>query len=365
MLVMVCGCMMQEEGSAEKIKKRFRFVDVVFGTHNPHLLPKLMYEALTKREPQYSIWEKEEDIVEEMPVLREKDASAWINIMYGCNNFCSYCIVPYVRGRERSRKSEDIILEAESLAKSGVKEITLLGQNVNSYGKNCDEISFPELLRELNKVEGLERIRFMTSHPKDLSDELIKAMAECDKVCKYIHLPVQSGSNRILKLMNRKYTREDYFLLVEKLKKAMPEIAISTDIIVGFPTETDEDFEETYDLYKRVCFNAAFTFIYSPRIGTPASVMEGQVSEEKNKERMARLIKLSEECTLKANSIYLDKTYPVLVEGISKRDKDMVSGRTDHGRMVSFLGTEELLGKTVNVKITKVKLNTLMGEMEE
>ncbi len=365
MLVMVCGCMMQEEGSAEKIKKRFRFVDVVFGTHNPHLLPKLMYEALTKREPQYSIWEKEEDIVEEMPVLREKDASAWINIMYGCNNFCSYCIVPYVRGRERSRKSEDIILEAKALAKSGVKEITLLGQNVNSYGKNCDEISFPELLRELNKIEGLERIRFMTSHPKDLSDELIKAMAECDKVCKYIHLPVQSGSDRILKLMNRKYTREDYFLLVEKLKKAMPEIAISTDIIVGFPTETDEDFEETYDLYKRVCFNAAFTFIYSPRIGTPASVMEGQVSEEKTKERMARLIKLSEECTLKANSIYLDKTYPVLVEGISKRDKDMVSGRTDHGRMVSFLGTEELLGKTVNVKITKVKLNTLMGEMEE
>ncbi len=365
MLIMVCGCMMQEEGSAEKIKKRFRFVDVVFGTHNPHLLPKLMYEALTKREAQYSIWEKEQDIVEEMPVVREKDASAWINIMYGCNNFCSYCIVPYVRGRERSRKSSDIILEAQELAQSGVKEITLLGQNVNSYGKNTDEISFPDLLRELNKVEGLERIRFMTSHPKDLSDDLISAMAECDKVCKYIHLPVQSGSDRILGLMNRRYTREDYFLLVEKLKKAMPEIAISTDIIVGFPTETDEDFEATYDLYKKVCFNAAFTFIYSPRIGTPASVMEGQVSAEKTKERMARLIKLSEECTLKANSIYLDKTYPVLVEGISKRDKDMVSGRTDQGRMVSFLGTEELLGKTVNVRITKVKLNTLMGEMEE
>lgn len=365
MLVMICGCMMQEEGSLEKIKKRFRFVDVVFGTHNPHLLPKLMFDALTKNEAQYSVWEKEEDIIEEMPVVREKDASAWINIMYGCNNFCSYCIVPYVRGRERSRRSEDIIKEASSLAQKGIKEITLLGQNVNSYGKNCDEISFPDLLRELNKIDGIERIRFMTSHPKDLSDDLIKAMAECEKVCKYIHLPVQSGSDRILNMMNRRYTRNDYFLLVEKLRKAMPDIAISTDIIVGFPTETDEDFEDTYDLYKKVCFNAAFTFIYSPRIGTPAAKMEGQVTDEKNKERMARLIKLTEECTLKANSIYLDKTYPVLVEGISKRDETMVSGRTDHGRMVSFPGDESLLGKTVNVKITKIKLNTLMGEMEE
>ena len=365
MLIMICGCMMQEEGSKEKIKKRFRFVDVVFGTHNTHELPKLMFLALTKNEAQYSIWEKEESIVEEMPVLREKDSLGWINIMYGCNNFCSYCIVPYVRGRERSRKSEDIITEAISLAKNGVKEITHLGQNVNAYGKNCHEISFPDLLRKLNKVEGLERIRFMTSHPKDLSDDLINAMAECEKVCKYIHLPVQSGSDRILNLMNRRYTREDYLTLVKKLRAKMPDIAISTDIIVGFPTETDEDFEDTYDLYEKVCFNSAFTFIYSPRINTPAAKMEGQVPEEKTKERMARLIALSEKCSLKANSIYLDKTYPVLVEGISRRDENMVSGRTEHGRMVSFKGSPDLIGKTVNVKITKVKLNTLMGDLEE
>lgn len=365
MLVMICGCMMQEEGSKEKIKKRFPFVDVVFGTHNTHEFPKLVFSALTKNEAQYSIWEKEQAIVEDMPVLREKDTFGWINIMYGCNNFCSYCIVPYVRGRERSRKSEDIISEAISLAKSGVKEITLLGQNVNSYGKNCDEITFPDLLRKLNEVDGIERIRFMTSHPKDLSDDLISAMAECDKVCRYIHLPVQSGSNRILSLMNRRYTREDYFRLVEKLRAKMPDIAISTDIIVGFPTETDEDFEDTYDLYKKVCFNSAFTFIYSPRINTPAAKMEGQVSAEKTKERMARLIALSEECSLKSNEIYLNNTYPVLVEGISKRDENMVSGRTEHGRMVSFSGSADLIGKTVNVKITKVKLNTLMGDLEE
>ncbi len=365
MLIMICGCMMQEEGSKEKIKKRFPFVDVVFGTHNTHELPKLMYSALTKNQSQYSIWEKEDAIVEDMPVLREKDVFSWINIMYGCNNFCSYCIVPYVRGRERSRKSDDIIREASALANNGVKEITLLGQNVNSYGKNADEISFPDLLRKLNNIEGLERIRFMTSHPKDLSDDLIDAMTECEKVCKYIHLPVQSGSNRILSLMNRKYTREDYFALVEKLRKKMPDIAISTDIIVGFPTETDEDFEDTCDLYKKVCFNSAFTFIYSPRIGTPASTMEGQVTEEKNKERIAKLIKISEECSIKANSLYLKKTYPVLVEGISKRDESMISGRTEHGRMVTFQGSTDLIGKTVNVKITKVKLNTLMGEMEE
>ncbi len=365
MLVMICGCMMQEEGSKEKIKKRFPFVDVVFGTHNTHQLPQLMFEALVSNRSIYSIWDKEQAIVEDMPVLRERDCFGWINIMYGCNNFCSYCIVPYVRGRERSRKSEDIIKEATELAQNGVKEITLLGQNVNSYGKNCDEITFPDLLRKLNEVDGIERIRFMTSHPKDLSDDLISAMAECDKVCRYIHLPVQSGSNRILSLMNRRYTREDYFALVEKLRAKMPDIAISTDIIVGFPTETDEDFEDTYDLYKKVCFNSAFTFIYSPRINTPAAKMEGQVSAEKTKERMARLIALSEECSLKSSEMYLNNTYPVLVEGVAKRDTSMLTGRTEHGRMVSFSGTEDLTGKTVNVKITKIKLNTLIGEMEE
>lgn len=365
MLIMICGCMMQEKGSLEKIKKRFPYVDIIFGTHNPFEMPVLMFNALTGKQKQYSLFEKETAIVEDMPVLREKDVFGWINIMYGCNNFCSYCIVPYVRGRERSRKNEDIIKEARHLALRGVKEITLLGQNVNSYGKNADEITFPDLLRKLNRVEGLERIRFMTSHPKDLSDDLIKAMAECDKVCKYIHLPVQSGSNRILEKMNRHYTREDYLLLIEKLRKAMPDIAISTDIIVGFPGETDEDFEQTFDLYKKVCFNSAFTFIYSKRIGTPAASMDEQVDSEKTKERMARLIALSEECSLKSNEIYLNNTYPVLVDGVSKKDKNMLSGKTDHGRTVTFIGTPDLIGKTVNVKITKIKLNVLMGELEE
>ncbi len=365
MLIMICGCMMQEKGSLEKIKKRFPFVDIIFGTHNPFEMPKLMFNALTKKERQYSLFEQETAIVEDMPVVREKDVFGWINIMYGCNNFCSYCIVPYVRGRERSRKSEDIIKEAEHLALRGVKEITLLGQNVNSYGKNADEITFPDLLRKLNQIKGIERIRFMTSHPKDLSDDLIKAMAECEKVCKYIHLPVQSGSNRILEKMNRHYTREDYLLLVEKLKQAMPEIAITTDIIVGFPDETDEDFEDTCDLFKRVCFNSAFTFIYSKRIGTPASLMEDQVDSQKTKERMARLIALCEECSLKANEIYLNKTYPVLVEGVNKKDENLLLGKTDHGRAVTFIGTPDLIGKTVNVKITKMKLNVLIGEPEE
>lgn len=365
MLIMVCGCMMQEPGMAESIRRRFRFVDVVFGTHNPHCLPELMYQALTEHMPAYQLWEEEQGIVEDMPVLREHSASAWINIMYGCNNFCSYCIVPYVRGRERSRQSADILREARALAGQGVKEITLLGQNVNSYGKENDEISFPLLLKELDQIDGIERIRFMTSHPKDLSDELIEVMAQGRHICKYIHLPVQSGSNRILSLMNRRYTREDYFLLIQKLRQAMPEIAISTDIIVGFPTETEQDFEDTLDLYRRVGFHSAFTFIYSKRKGTPAAEMPGQVYERDAKARIARLIKLAEECTLAANKKYEGRSYPVLVEGISKRNGMMVSGRTDCGRMVNFAGTEQLIGQIVNVKITQTKLNTLLGEMEE
>ena len=365
MMIMVCGCMMQEPGMAESIRRRFRFVDVVFGTHNPHCLPELMYQALTEHMPAYQLWEKEQGIVEDMPVLREHSASAWINIMYGCNNFCSYCIVPYVRGRERSRQSADILREARALAGQGVKEITLLGQNVNSYGKENDEISFPLLLKELDQIDGIERIRFMTSHPKDLSDELIEVMAQGRHICKYIHLPVQSGSNRILSLMNRRYTREDYFLLIQKLRQAMPEIAISTDIIVGFPTETEQDFEDTLDLYRRVGFHSAFTFIYSKRKGTPAAEMPGQVYERDAKARIARLIKLAEECTLAANKKYEGRSYPVLVEGISKRNGNMVSGRTDCGRMVNFAGTEQLIGQIVNVKITQTKLNTLLGEMEE
>ncbi len=364
MLIMICGCMMQEKGGKEKIKQHFRFVDAVFGTHNTHELPKLMFDALTARRASFSVWEKEGDIVEDMPVLREKTASAWVNIMYGCNNFCSYCIVPYVRGRERSRRSADIISEVRSLASNGIKEITLLGQNVNSYGKGTDEISFPALLRELQKTDGIERIRFMTSHPKDLSDELIDAMGECDKVCKYIHLPVQSGSDRVLKLMNRHYTRDDYMLLVDKLRAKMPDIAISTDIIVGFPTETEEDFLDTLDLYERVCFNSAFTFIYSPRIGTPAAKMEGQVGSDATRSRMARLIALSEKCSEEQNKKYIGKTLPVLVEGASRKGGNEFCGKTDTGRMVTFSAEKDMTGEIINVKITDAKLNTLCGETE-
>ncbi len=365
MLVMICGCMMQEPGTVEKIKKRFKFVDVIFGTHNSFEMPKLMYSALSMKQSTYAIWDKEGEIIEEMPVKRERDVTAWVNIMYGCNNFCSYCIVPYVRGRERSRKSDDIIKEVTELAESGVKEVCLLGQNVNSYGKDSDEISFPRLLRKLNEIEKLERIRFMTSHPKDLSDDLISAMAECNKVCKYLHLPVQSGSNRILSLMNRRYTREDYLLLVKKLREKMPEIAISTDIIVGFPTETEEDFLDTLDLYEKVCYNSAFTFVYSPRVGTPAAKMDGQIPEEVTKDRMARLIKMSEECSLKTNEPYINNTYSVLVEGVSRKNETELSGKTDTGRSVSFKGSSELIGKIVKVKITGSKLNLLFGELEE
>ncbi len=364
MLIMICGCMMQEPGSKEKIRQHFRFVDVVFGTHNTHELPKLMFDSLTERRASFSVWEKEGDIVEDMPVLREKTASAWVNIMYGCNNFCSYCIVPYVRGRERSRRSADIISEVCDLAANGIKEITLLGQNVNSYGKGVEEISFPALLKKLNDIGGIERIRFMTSHPKDLSDELIDAMSDFDKVCKYIHLPVQSGSDRILKLMNRHYTRDDYIRIVDKLRAKMPDIAISTDIIVGFPTETEEDFLDTLDLYERVCFNSAFTFIYSPRVGTPAAKMEGQVGSDATRSRMARLIELSEKCSEEQNRKYIGKTLPVLVEGVSRKGGNELCGKTDSARMVIFTGTPEMTGRIINVRITDAKLNTLCGETE-
>ncbi len=364
-LIMICGCMMQQQKRAEYIKKRFKFVDIVFGTNACHKLPQLMFDCLSKQERAF-YYSESTDIIEDVPSLREKTTSAFVNIMYGCNNFCSYCIVPYVRGRERSRASEDIIKECKDLAKSGIKEITLLGQNVNSYGLSSEnEISFAELLRSLNQIEGLERIRFMTSHPKDLSDELIRVFAECKKVCNYIHLPVQSGSNRLLQKMNRKYTREHYLDLVARLREAVPDIAISTDLIVGFPGETDEDFEQTLDLYRKACFNSAFTFIYSKRDGTPAAQMEDQIAPEISHARLDALIKLSEECTLKANQKYLGNTYEVLVEGASKRNETMLSGRTEHGRMVSFVGSPDLINKIVNVKITEIKLNTLVGILED
>ena len=271
MIIAMCGCMMQEEEEVQKVKDVYTFVDIVFGTHNIFKLAELLYEALSSKRRVFDVWEKTDMIIEDLPSDRKFDFKAGVNIMFGCNNFCSYCIVPYVRGRERSRRPEDIVAEVEKLAQEGVVEIMLLGQNVNSYGKNLDEpVSFAKLLQMVEKVDGIERIRFMTSHPKDLSDELIEVMAASKKICRHLHLPVQSGSSRILNLMNRKYTKEQYLELVGKLRAAMPDLSITTDIIVGFPGETEEDFQETLDIVRKAEYDSAFTFIYSKRSGTPA-----------------------------------------------------------------------------------------------
>ena len=292
MVIAMCGCMMQEPEEQEKVKTTFKFVDVVFGTHNIFKLAELLYECLSGRKRVFDVWEKTDQIIEDLPSDRKFGFKAGVNIMFGCNNFCSYCIVPYVRGRERSRKPEDIIREIERLVSDGVTEVMLLGQNVNSYGKTLDNpITFAELLREVNKIEGLKRIRFMTSHPKDLSDDLIMAIKECDKVCKHMHLPLQSGSSRVLKEMNRHYDKEKYLDEVKRLREQIPDIAITTDIIVGFPGETEEDFLETMDVVKRVRYDSAFTFIYSKRTGTRAATMENQVPDDVVKERNAMLIK--------------------------------------------------------------------------
>lgn len=292
MLIAICGCMMQEPDEIEKIKTKYKFIDIVFGTHNIFKFAELVHTKLNSEGMIIDIWKDTNQIVEDLPDVRKYTFKSGVNIMYGCNNFCSYCIVPYVRGRERSREPKDIIREVERFAKEGVKEIMLLGQNVNSYGKTLENpISFAELLKEVSKVEGIERIRFMTPHPKDLSDELIETMAVTPKVCHHIHLPLQSGSSRILKLMNRHYTKESYLELVKKIRKRMPDAALTTDIIVGFPGETEEDFNDTMDVVREAEFDSAYTFIYSKREGTPAASMAGQIPEEVTKERFDRLLK--------------------------------------------------------------------------
>ena len=292
MKIALCGCMMQEEDEVEKIRKSYPFVDLVYGTHNIYKLAELLYTQIESRRRVMDVWEEAREIVEDLPGKRKYPFKTGVNIMYGCNNFCSYCIVPYVRGRERSREPQDILDEIKGLVEDGVVEIMLLGQNVNSYGKTLAEpMSFAELLRKVNDIDGLKRIRFMTSHPKDLSDELIEAMAECDKVCAHLHLPLQSGSTEILKKMNRKYTKEDYLALVSRIRAKLPDISLTTDLIVGFPGETEEDFEETLDVIRQVRYDSAYTFIYSKRTGTPAAAMENQVPEEVVKERFDRLLK--------------------------------------------------------------------------
>ena len=343
MMIALCGCMMQEPDVVEKIKKDYKFVDMVFGTHNLYQFPELLYQALAQRQTVIEVWEGTERIVEELPVERKYSFKSGVNIMFGCNNFCSYCIVPYVRGRERSRKPEDIIEEIKELADDGVKEVMLLGQNVNSYGKGLDEeITFAELLRRVCKVYGIERVRFMTSHPKDLSDELIEVMASEHKICKHLHLPLQSGSSRILKEMNRQYSKEDYLALVDKIRAAMPDIALTTDIIVGFPGETEEDFLETMDVVRQVEFDSAFTFIYSKRTGTPAASMEDQVTEDVVKDRFGRLLVLVQEKAQRKNRSLQGKVLPVLVESINPQDPTLVSGRLENNSVVHFPGNENL-----------------------
>ncbi|CDI49405.1 (dimethylallyl)adenosine tRNAmethylthiotransferase [Clostridium tetani 12124569] len=336
-IIAVCGCMMQQEGMAEAIIKKYPFVDIIFGTHNSYKFPEYLNRAKQEGKSIIEVWDKEEEIVEGIPVDRKSSTKAFVTIMYGCNNFCTYCIVPYVRGRERSREISDIEKEIKELVKSGYKEITLLGQNVNSYGKDLEpKVSFAELLRHVNGIEGIERVRFMTSHPKDLTEDVIYVIKECDKLCNHIHLPVQSGSSRILKKMNRYYNREDYLKLVNKIKEEIPNVAITTDIIVGFPGETEEDFNETLELVKEVEYDSAFTFLYSKRKGTPAYDIEEQVPEDVKHDRFKKLVEVVNKSCEKNNKKYQDRIVKVLVEGESKNDKNKLSGRTDTAKLVNF-----------------------------
>ncbi|HWQ77628.1 MAG TPA: tRNA (N6-isopentenyl adenosine(37)-C2)-methylthiotransferase MiaB [Anaerovoracaceae bacterium] len=362
-VVAVCGCMMQQQHIVDTIKAKYPWVDLIFGTHNIHEFPRLLTNVLNERSKVVDVWENGEGVIEGLPAKREFPFKAYVNIMYGCNNFCTYCIVPFTRGRERSRQPEEIVNEVKELALSGVKEVMLLGQNVNSYGIGCDfNTDFADLIYRINGIEGIERIRFTTSHPKDLSDKLIKAFQDCEKLCHSIHLPVQSGSTAVLRRMNRKYTKEDYLALAGKLKAAVPDIAITTDIIVGFPGETDEDFADTLDLVQKVRFDSAFTFLYSIRKGTPAEKFTDQVPEAVKHERFNRLVELLNGISAEINKVCEGKVLPVLVEGPSKTNPDAYSGRTESGKIVHLKGSSDLIGRIIPVKITKGKTFSLFGE---
>ena len=364
MMISLCGCMMQEPSVIEKIQKSYSYVDLIFGTHNIFKLAELLCcRMMSKNRMVVDIWKDTDKIVEELPVDRKYSFKSGVNIMFGCNNFCSYCIVPYVRGRERSRKPEDIVNEIKRLVADGVVEVMLLGQNVNSYGKNLEEpMTFAKLLREVNKIEGLERIRFMTSHPKDLSDDLIEAMRDCDKVCRHLHLPLQSGSSQILKVMNRRYTKEQYLELVEKIRKAVPDIALTTDIIVGFPGETEEDFEETMDVVRRVRYDSAFTFIYSKRTGTPAAKMENQVPEDVVKARFDRLLAEVQKISSEVCGRDVHTVQKVLVEELDDHVEGYVTGRMSNNTVVHFPGNADLIGKIVDVYLEESKGFYYMGK---
>ena len=361
MIIAVCGCMIQEPGMAEKILKQYRFIDLAFGTANLHQFPELLYDTLNCDRSVVRV-AQEDVIVEGLPVKRLRQDAAYLTIMYGCNNFCSFCIVPYVRGRERSRKPEDILHEAELLQQSGVQEIMLLGQNVNSYGKNLEEgISFASLLKQLDKM-GIPRIRFMTSHPKDLSDELIEVMADSRHILPQFHLPVQSGNDEILTAMNRHYTRAQYLERVKKLRQAIPGIGLTTDIIVGFPGETEDQFQDTMSLLDEVRYDGAFTFIYSPRTGTKAAQMDNQIPEEISSRRIKELIALQERLQQETLKRFIGQEEEVLVEGLSRRSEEAVSGKGRHGISITLPGGVDDKGKVIHCKITGIKNNTLVAE---
>ena len=362
----VCGCMMQQQHIIDTIKSKYPWVDIIFGTHNIHRFPELLEKVYSEKKKIAETFEDSDQIVEGLPAKRLYKHKSFVNIMYGCNNFCTYCIVPYTRGREKSRKPEDIVREIAGLVADGVKEVTLLGQNVNSYrgtGENGSECDFADLIYMINDIEGLERIRFMTSHPKDLSDKLIQAFVDCDKLCNYIHLPVQAGSDRVLRRMNRKYTREKYLEVVERLRKAVPDIAISTDIIVGFPGETEEDFEETLSLVRSVKYDSAFTFLYSVRQGTPAAEYEDQIPEEVKHQRFDRLVDAVNADSAEKNAAYKGHIERVLVEGVSKKNENTLTGRAEGFKLVDFEGGRELIGQMVNVEITEGKTFSLTGKI--
>lgn len=365
LIIGVCGCMVQQPQMAQRILKQYRFIDLAFGTHNLYKLPSLLLNLLNKKTRVVSVSDEDTLIAEGLPIKRLNAHHAYITIMYGCDNYCSYCIVPYVRGHERSRRMIDILHEAEDLVNNGVQEIMLLGQNVNSYGNGSENgDTFPKLLRELDRM-GVPRIRFMTSHPKDLSDELIDVMANGSHICNHLHLPVQSGNNEILRLMNRRYTREDYLRKVEKLRASVPGIGLTTDLIVSFPGETQEQFEDTCSLVREVGYDAAFTFIYSPREGTQAARMEGRIPEDESTRRIEKLIREVEASTARVHESMIGKQEFVLIESLSKRDPNKVSGKGTRNITVTLDGSANDIGKIIPVTITSAAVNTLRGERKE
>ena len=362
MKIVLFGCMMQEPEVIEKIHKDYSFVDLVFGTHNFHKFPELFYRSLNTEGQIIDVWKESDEIVEGMPADRKYSFKTGVNIMFGCNNFCSYCIVPYVRGREKSREPEAIVEEIRELVADGVTEVMLLGQNVNSYGKTLEHpVTFAQLLKQVEAIEGLKRIRFMTSHPKDLSDELIEVMKDSKKICRHLHLPLQSGSSRILKIMNRHYDKERYLTLVKKIKTAMPDISLTTDIIVGFPGETEEDFLETMDVVKKVRFDSAFTFLYSKRTGTPAAVMENQISEDVMKDRFDRLLEEVQTIGREMSSRDTGSVQEVLVEEVNEHDPSLVTGRMSNNLLVHFPGDASLIGNIVSVHLDECRGFYYMG----